>query len=266
MLCNYEASRHVSIEKADTSFCEDLAKWGQLTQNIILWDYVVQYRNLISPFPNLHVLQPSLKYYHDNGVSMLFLEGNPETGGEFHELKAYMLAKLMWDVNADVNQIMDDFLKGYYGNAGPIIREYIDLLQASLLKSGEQLSIYGTPVQEKNSFLTDSLLTEYSKIFDRAEKAVSGSPDLLNRVKVARMPVQYAILEIARDEKTGKRGAFMTLKDNQLVPKPEIVSMLYDFVHLCTQTEVSHVREGRITPQQYLDAYSKFLAEKPDVK
>jgi hypothetical protein len=197
---------------------------------------------------------------------MLFLEGNPETGGEFHELKAYLLAKLMWDVNADVNNVMDDFLSGYYGNAGEIIREYIDLLQSSLIRSGENLSIYGTPVQEKNSFLTDSLLTEYSKIFDRAEKAVAGSPEMLHRVKVARMPVQYAILEIARDEKSGKRGAFMEGQSNKLVPKPEIVSMLYDFVHLCTQTEVSHVREGRVTPQQYLEEYTRFLAEVPDVK
>jgi hypothetical protein len=263
MLCNYEAPRHIPIEEADKSFCEDLEGWGRLTNNIILWDYVVQYRNLISPFPNLFVLQPNLKYYYDKGVTMLFLEGNPETGGEFHELKAYILSKLMWDVNADVNNVIDDFLSGYYGNSGKIIREYIDLLQKSLDKSGEKLSIYGTPVQEKNSFLTDSLITEYNKIFDRAEKAVAVTPEILKRVKVARMPVSYAMLEIARDEKTGKRGAFMTGEDNKLKPKPEIVNMLYDFVHLCTQTRVTHIREGRITPEQYLEAYVKFMSEAP---
>jgi hypothetical protein len=264
MLCNYESPRNIPTTEGDKSFCEDLEGWSRLTNNIILWDYVVQYRNLISPFPNLHILQPDLKYLHDKGVTMIFDEGNPETGGEFHELKAYLLAKLLWDVDADVNKVMDDFLTGYYGNAGKIIREYIDLLQKMLIKSGEKLSIYGTPVEEKNSFLTDSLITEYNKIFDRAEKAVAGTPEILERVKVARMPVQYAMLEIARDEKTGKRGAFITGDDNKLKPKPEIVNILYDFAYRCIKTEVSHVREGRITPQQYLEAYTKFLSEIPD--
>jgi hypothetical protein len=263
MLCSIESPRNISIPEGDQSFREDFEGWAGLTNNIIIWDYVVQYRNLISPFPNLHTLQPNLKYLHDKGVTMIFEEGNPETGGEFYELKSYILSKLMWDVDADVNKVMDDFLTGYYGNAGKIIREYNDFLQKMMIKSGQRLLIYDTPILEKNSFLTDSLLTEYSKIFDRAGNAVSGSPELLERVRVARLPVDYAILEIARDEKTGKRGAFMSGEDNKLIPKPEIVNMLYDFVHLCLQTEVSHVREGRITPQQYLDAYIKFLSEAP---
>jgi hypothetical protein len=263
MLCSIESPRNISIPEGDQSFREDFEGWARLTNNIIIWDYVVQYRNLISPFPNLHTLQPNLKYLHDKGVTMIFSEGNPDTGGEFYELKAYILAKLMWDVDADVNKVMDDFFTGYYGNAGKIIREYSDLLQRMMIKSGQKLLIYDTPVLEKNSFLTDSLLTEYGKIFDRAEKAVAGSPELLERVKVARLPVSFALLEIARDERTGKRGAFMTGDGNKLVPKPEIVNMLYDFVHLCIKTEVSHVREGRITPKEYLDAYTKFLAVAP---
>jgi hypothetical protein len=266
MLCSIESPRHIPIKDGDKSFCEDLEGWGKLTNNIIIWDYVVQYRNLISPFPNLHNLQPDLKYFHDKGVTMIFSEGNPDTGGEFHELKAYILAKLMWDVNADVNKIMDDFLTGYYGSAGKIIKEYIDLLQKSLAESGEKLIIYGTPMEEKNGFLSEKLIGEYNKIFDRAEQAVAGNPEILERVKVARLPLKFAILEIAKDEKTGSRGAFMTGPDNKLVPKPEIVNTLYDFAYLTIKTEVSHVRESRITPQQYLDSYIKFLAEGPTAK
>jgi hypothetical protein len=266
MLCNIESPRHVPITEGDKAFCEDFEGWARLTNNIIIWDYVVQYRNLISPFPNLHTLQPNLKYLHDKGVTMIFEEGNPDTGGEFHELKTYILAKLLWDVNADVNKVTDDFLTGYYGNAGKIIREYSDLLQKMMIKSSEKLIIYGTPIEEKNSFLSDSLITVYNKIFDRAEKAVAGTPEILERVKVARLPVYYAMLEIARDEKTGKRGAFMTGNDNKLQPKPEIVNILYDFAYLAIKTEVSHVRESRITPQQYLDTYIKFLAEGPNAK
>jgi hypothetical protein len=262
MLCNIESPRNVSIEKGDTAFSNDLIGWTHLTHNIILWDYVVQFSNLISPFPNLHTLQPNLQYLHDNGVQMIFEEGNPETGGEFSELRAYLIAKLLWNPDIDINKVMNDFLSGYYGNPSGMIRQYIDLLHNEMEQSGVKLSIYGNPVEERKTFLSDSLVTVYNQLFDRAEKAVSGSPELLQRVKTARLPVYYAMLEIARDQKTGKQGAFVVADDNTLKPNPEIVKILYDFVYGCIHGNVSHVREGRITPQEYLATYTKFLEMK----
>lgn len=261
MLCSIESPRNVSLEEGDPAFCEDLLEWTKLTKNIIIWDYVVQYRNLVSPFPNLHTLQPNLQYLHKNGIPAIFEEGNPDTGGEFHELKAYMIAKLLWDPDLNFNNVMDDFLSGFYGPAGKFIRQYSDLLQEEMLKSSRELIIYGGPTDVKDTFLSDSLIIVYNNLFDNAEKAVSKSPELLQHVRVARLPLTYAILEIARNEKTGKRGAFTDLGNNKLVPKPEIIKALHDFAYLCIQTNVSHVRENRITPEEYLEAYNKFLVE-----
>ena len=160
----------------------------------------------------------------------------------------------------DVNKVTNDFLSGYYGDASKMILEYNNLLHDELNKSGSKLIIYGTPVEEKESFLSYSLINRYSQIFDRAEKAVSGSPELLERVKTARLPIYYAMLEIARDEKTGKRGTFIG-DNNSLKPNPKIVKVLYDFVYQCIRTNVSHLSEGRTTPQQYLEGYVKYLDE-----
>jgi hypothetical protein len=261
ILCSIESPRNVTLEAGDPSFCEDLDGWSKLTNNILIWDYVVQYRNLISPFPNLHTLQPNLQYLHKKGIPFMFEEGNPESGGEFYELKAWLISKLYWDINLDFNAVMNDFLSGYYGAAGPIIREYIDLSQQKMIESGKELIIYGGPVEVKETYLSESLINTYNNIFDRAEKAVSKSPDLLERVRVARLPLNYAILEIARSEKTGQRGALTEAGNGKLVPKPEIVKKLYDFAYLCKKTNVSHVREGRITPDEYLESFNKFLKE-----
>lgn len=271
MLCSIESIRNVTLQEGDPAFCKDLIGWTKLTNNIIIWDYVVQFRNLISPFPNIHTLQPNLKYLRDSGVSAMFEQGSPETGGEFHELKAYLIAKLMWNPDVDVNEVINDFLSGYYGEAAPMIREYMDVLYNQMAKSETKLLIFGGPIvadqpfPQKETFLSDSLMNVYKGLFDRAEKAVSKSPELLGRVRTARMPIVYAALEIARAEKVGKRGAFEVGDDKILRPKPEIVSLVYDFVYHCIQTNVSHVRERRVTPQEYLDGYSKFLAENTGV-
>jgi hypothetical protein len=153
-------------------------------------------------------------------------------------------------------------MTGYYGKAAGAVREYADLLYNQMAKSNQKLIIYGTPVEEKETFLSDSLITVYNRIFDRAEKAVAESPDILEHVKIARLPLYYAMLEIARDEKTGKRGAFIE-ENNNLTAKPEIVKILYDFAYLAIKTKISHVREGSITPMQYLEDYARFLQEGP---
>jgi hypothetical protein len=96
------------------------------------------------------------------------------------------------------------------------------------------------------TFLSDSLITVYNGIFDNAEQAVSGEPELLERVKTARLPVYYAILEIARD-------------DGTLKPRPEIVEMLHTFVSQCNKIGVTRVTEWHTTPDEYLEKYNLFL-------
>ena len=72
MLCSIESARNTTMEKGDTSFSSDLKGWGRLTNNIIVWDYVIRFSNLFAPFPNLRILQPNLKFMHDNGC-LLYL-------------------------------------------------------------------------------------------------------------------------------------------------------------------------------------------------
>jgi hypothetical protein len=261
MLCNIESPRHITIEKGDTAFCEDLAGWGQITDNIILWDYVIQFSNLIAPFPNLRTLQPNVQYFHKNRVSAVFEQANREIGGEFAELKAYLLAKLLWNPDVKLDEITDDFLEGYYGKASEMIKEYISLMHDKMEQSGARLDIFGNPVDARESFLSDSLITVYNQIFDRAEQLVASDPDKLNHVRTARLQIQYAILEIARVEKIGKRGAFVTDSSGLLKPDPGKVDILNKFHSQCKATGVTRVTEWNTTPQEYFEKYTKFFEE-----
>lgn len=260
MLCSIESARNTTMEKGDTSFSSDLKGWGRLTNNIIVWDYVIRFSNLFAPFPNLRILQPNLKFMRDNGVSAVFEQGNREIGGEFAELRAYLINKLLWNPDINVDEVMDDFLTGYYGKAAKQVKEYLNILHDNNMeKAGYKLSIFGSPVMEKETFLSDSLLTIYNSIFDEAEKAASRSPEILQRIKTARLPVYYAMLQIAKDEKTGNRGAFIVADSINKIPNPAIIKILYDFVYECIRTNVTRITEWRTTPLEYLAEYKKFL-------
>jgi len=262
MLCSIESARNTTMEKGDTSFSSDLKGWGKLTNNIIVWDYVIRFSNLFAPFPNLRILQPNLKFMRDNRVSAVFEQGNREIGGEFAELRAYMIDKLLWNPDINIDEVMNDFLTGYYGEASKQIKEYINILHDNNMEqSGYKLSIFGKPAMEKETFLSDSLVTIYNNLFDETEKSVSKSPEILERVKTARLPIYYAMLEIAKEERTGKRGAFIIADSSHKIPNPAIVKILYDFVYQCVRNNVTRVTEWRTTPLEYLADYKKFLEE-----
>lgn len=196
-LCSIECNRAVPIaDDADGSFREDIAQWAAICGNLFVWDYVVQFSNLVSPFPNLHVLQPDMQYFAKNNVRGVFSQGNRELGGEFCELRGYLLAKLQWNPNCDLHQHVNDFLQGYYGPAADHIRAYIDTMRQALAQSGKRLDIFGKPQDHADGYLAPERLAEYDQLFDHAEAAVADSPGLLARVRRARLPLQYAKLEL----------------------------------------------------------------------
>ena len=55
-----------------------------------------------------------------DGVRGIFEEGAYQTpGAEMMELRAYMLARLLWNPNYGAARARDEFLDGYYGPAAP---------------------------------------------------------------------------------------------------------------------------------------------------
>ena len=194
MLCNIEANRGLPIEvdPRSVSSKQELLDWKEICDHLFLWDYCVQFRNLVSPFPNLRVLAPNIRFFVENHVRALFSQCNGLRGGEFSALRGYLLAKLMWEPDRDSEEIIREFLDGYYKQAAPFILRYIDRMQAVSEESGGELNIFGGPLDAADTYLAPALLAEYDRLFDEAEAAVSADSELLFRVRTARLSLQYA--------------------------------------------------------------------------
>jgi len=260
MLCTIELNRSRPIPKdsSSASFRKDIEDWGRLTDNIIIWDYVVQFRNLIDPFPNLRVLQPNIRYFVKNNVRMMFQQGSDTLRSEFHELRTYIIAKLLWNPDANVNAIFRDFTDGYYGRAGKYIRQYIRLMHNALKRSRGDLLIYGYPWDGVKTYLTPSLIGRYAKIFDKAEAAVSHEPQILDRVRFARLPLEFAILEISRWNVSKKLSLFKKV-DGKWKANPEMRKRLERFVDLANEFGITKLEERGTSPNEYRALMEDFL-------
>ena len=195
MLCNIECDRSKPIHENPQceSFVRDLKVWHKYCKNIFLWDYDIQFSNLIAPFPNFRILGPNMKFYYENNVRSIFNQGNREARGDFWALRSYLLAKLSWDPYCDVKKHMTKFIKAYYGTAAPYIDRYINIMADELEKSGEGLGIFGQP--DKERFLSKEIIPLYKQLFSEAKAAVKDDEKLLLRVEEDELGLIYAILK-----------------------------------------------------------------------
>jgi len=262
MLCSIEAYRDKPLDQDPHSadFVQDVKDWGKIAKDIIVWDYVIQFNHLVSPFPNLHVLKPNLQFFARNGVNAMFEQGNREVGGEFAELRAYLISKLLWNPDANADTVMNEFLRGYYGAAAKPIRAYIDEMKEALLHSGKPLRIFGTPNEAASSYLTPQLMDRYHKLFDEAEQVVHDDAVLLERVKIARQPLVYATLEQAKKNYTGDRGVYESV-NGQWRAKTSIRELIDPFTDLCLRQGVTQLKEWSCTPEEYRSSFYRMLSQ-----
>lgn len=259
MFCSIECNRSKPLisDPSSESFRKDTEDWCKLTSNIFMWDYVVQFRNLLSPFPNLRVLQPNIQFFRDNGIEMMFQQGSGGLMSEFVELRSYIIAKLLWNPDIDVDLIMNDFLKGYYGDAGPIIRKYINTMHDALENSDGSLGIYGYPYDGINTYLTPELIEVYEQLFDEAEAAVNSYPDYLQRVKVARLPLEFAILDISlrnvNDDLT-----YFKIEDGNWGVKEDMLERLAQFTAAAKKAGIARYWEHGNYPDEYYETVKRY--------
>jgi len=203
MLCNIECSREVTLEEneAGKKFVKDMEGWSAISDNIFVWDYGIDFDSYLSPFPNFHIMKPNMELFKKNKTTMHFSQIGGSKGGDFSELRSYIAAKLMWNISLDTDSLIKEFLNGYYGeNAAPYLYDYIKLREGALMGSNLKLNLYDTPVSHKTGMLNHAMLRRYIELFDKAEAASSDNHIFYQRVKEARLPVQYSELEIAHTE------------------------------------------------------------------
>jgi len=260
MLCTIELNRSLTIEEDPSSrqFLRDIVDWGRLSRNLYLWDYTVNFNHHVAPFPNLHVLQPNIRFFVRNGAFQHFQQSNTGPGHEFSELKHYLLARLLWNPDVDRDAVVKEFVGGYYSAAGPWIEKYIAGLRDALAQSGARLDIYEPPVSHRDDYLSSGQVARYSEWFDQAEAAVRADPVVLERVKTARLPLQYAVLEIGKNDMFGPRGFYLE-QGQRFVPRPEMHRLLEDFFRTSDRNGVHTLSESGLTPRQYYDAALRFL-------
>ena len=258
-LTSIECDRSAPIAEKCVDFANDLIGWGKLTQNIRIWDYTTQFTNFFAPFPNIHTLQPNILLFRENNAKWVF-EQHSNNPSELFELRSYITAKLLWNPDQNMDALLTDFTSGYYEEAGIYIKEYIDEIHAKLKEDKDFfLFLYGDPSEAFSSYLSPDLLSKYSQLFDDAEKAVAKKPEILSRVKVARLGVDIAELEASRKNINDRYRLLIPNEEGKKIINPLVTTLLDNFKAISAKNNITLMNEMGFTVTEYLANYMSAL-------
>ena len=191
-LCSIECSFLQPLEHANNkAFADDIRAWAELTDRLYIWDYVTNFSLPPLPHPNLRVLAPNMRFFVRHGAKGVFEEGGHYTrGAAFSEIRAWVLARLLWNPELDGDALVREFVNGYYEAAALYVQQYIDRLHDVAEATGHYMPCFDRAAP----FLTVVFLKEAERLFLQAEKAVATKPEVLKRVQLAHASVWYGII------------------------------------------------------------------------
>lgn len=112
-------------------FCANLKKWSEIASGrLFIWDYVAGFRNYMIPHPNLRSLGANVRLFARAGAVGVFEQGDALCcAGELAPLRHWVVSHLLWNPGLDDRQLIDTFVKGYYGpSAAPQVEKYVSLV------------------------------------------------------------------------------------------------------------------------------------------
>lgn len=172
----------------EPTIAQDFVNWTKVANRTYIYDYTINFLNTAQFFSNLGTMQQTIKYMHDIGITGYVYTCGDEHQAAFNELRNYLITKLHWNVNADVNYHMTDFLRGYYGAAAePYIREIIDLQTAKIAATAHAFDF---DWHYQSGFYSLSEIDKLDSLWSMALKTAS-DPEQLARIETAQLSWRY---------------------------------------------------------------------------
>ncbi|MCC7493564.1 MAG: DUF4838 domain-containing protein [Fimbriimonadaceae bacterium] len=174
-------------------FHDLVEQWAAIAPHLRVWDYAVTYGDHHGlPYPSLRTMAPDYRFLLEHRTTGMFVEHEYPVTGDLRDLKTWVQMKLLEDPYQDPEALITDFTDGFYGAAGPLVREYLTLLEQAVVRTPARVSAFGGAKALR--YLDREFVTAAQALFDRAERLVGGDAVRLARLRHARLPLDRATL------------------------------------------------------------------------
>jgi len=219
---NYPLIDFVSSDfEKSKQYRDAIIGWSNICDKITIWDYYTNFRHYLAPMPNMNVLKPSVDFYVAHNVKGIMFQGAYQgPGGERAAMRAWVIAKLLWDPSRDVAELIDDFVWGYYQDAAPAILEYYELLERTRVQHLSEMVDKGFSYGMDVPMFSKEFLGSATDLLKQAER-LAQSDEVRRRVELEQLPIMYVKL-MQGPEVTGEEYADVLAKFEEIARRENV--------------------------------------------
>jgi hypothetical protein len=161
-----------------------LAEWISKGGAYIGRDYIDNYSFAAVTHPMTRILVEDLRYMKKNKFIGFYTEASISFATNF--LNYYVLSKLMWNPNVDLNAVIDDFCEKAYGGGAEPMRRYFDLMENSFLAC-HTAGIHPGNIPD---WYSPATIAKAYALLDQAAKLAVGEKEKA-RIRYCRVGLEY---------------------------------------------------------------------------
>lgn len=189
--CNSHPIAAESCRGNSDYFRKELERWASLTPHVFIYEYYNKGAWGGLPYWQVHLIRQDIPYYHRLGAEGFYTQAAgrrwPACG-----LNHYIAAKLLWDVDLDVDRLLEDYYEKFYAEAAGPMRDYGQALQRAFAGYGPCMEPFGwrwTTLVVPEIF-TPAALAAMDDAVGHAERAAS-SDVVRQRVALIRLSLDF---------------------------------------------------------------------------
>ena len=236
LYCPYEPGwlNHLQTHHHDNALgWKELKEWLKTCPNNMgAYLYPSSCTECFNLWPSFYANYEKIKFFAKNGFKVIKFNNLSPGWGIFNAVQKYVLTKVLWNPDIDVEKEIDDFLKLYYGKAAPALRKFFDLIHAEIKRrdwsQNTEIVIRG--------FVTQKLADQGMKLFAEAENVVKNEKIYKDRIQREKLCLLWSYL-------TDINRANGKLKPNNF---PSYAQRMSEFCKLAKKFKINYL--GRRLP------------------
>lgn len=182
--------------------------WSACADTLFVWSYATNFHNYLVNFNNFNTMQANYKYAYDlHTVCYLDQSSYNTPVPTFEALRNYLTSSLLWDVEADFEELIDDFFVHYYRDAGDAMKRYFNNMRSWFAYKDEvDGETYGNIYEDitNTALWPKAVLDGFMNCFDDAyaaiEKYAETDPSLYSKLeyRITResLSIRYLLIQL----------------------------------------------------------------------
>ena len=200
---NSDYTQSIYAEKNAATY-EQLKMMKAITKKLLVWTYACNFYDFFLPYDSTTYMVDWVKEIVANNGTYWFNQGMHSQGNssQFDAVRQYLVAKLGWDTDADVERLINNFFNVYFGVARQPMRKMYDELRTVMRYNSDVLGMSAGVVQyvTKEEFFPEQLLNHWMELIEEAYKLAGDDKALHDRILRESIFVRYYLIKFYQSD------------------------------------------------------------------